>query len=527
MGCQQDVKNAEKISEAVLAVNRVARSVVVPAVFVLVRCGQLTRIDQPDPSGELMAIHNSKAGFTRARAHELLLKSLNAGHSRDWWYGDGRLFEVFLQRIYFGASEDDTVIGIVVLGYEIDDGVATEVGSVASSQAVFQYRGNLAAGTAHVRQVPDSPARLQAITFADHQTRDIELGDERYIATSLHLSFAGSDQVSLTVMKSYDEATAFLRSLNRWIVVVGIAAMFAGSILVFFVSTTFTRPLSALVHGVRALEEGDFDYPLQGRGSDEVSVLTDAFSRMRLRLRDTQRQLIESERLATIGRMASTISHDLRHPLTAILAYAEFLAEREITEEQRKDFYQEIRIAVNRMTDEISSLLGFSKQREKLKRAFVRVDEIIQHAIEMVKVLPEHQSVEIDFQHDEDCSGWLDPAKVERVMLNLLFNACEAVPADAGLIAVKCGKTERGIEITVCDNGSGIPEAIRETIFQPFVSHGKEKGIGLGLTVVQKIVQDHGGEILIERTGPEGTLFRLLLPTKVAESVCEAPTKEA
>ena len=218
------------------------------------------------------------------------------------------------------------------------------------------------------------------------------------------------------MLKSYDEATAFLKSLNRWIVAVGIAAVLAGSMLVFLVSTTFTRPLAQLVAGVHALEEGDYAYPLKAQGSDEVSALTAAFQRMRLRLQETQRQLLDAERLATIGRMASTISHDLRHPLTAILAYAEFLSERQLSEAQRKDFYHEIRIAVNRMTDEINSLLGFSKQREAINPVYAHVEEVIERAIQTVKVLPEFESIAITFSHEGDCAGWFDPGKLERVM---------------------------------------------------------------------------------------------------------------
>ena len=209
------------------------------------------------------------------------------------------------------------------------------------------------------------------------------------------------------------------------------------------------------------------------------------------------------------------ISHDLRHPLTAILAYAEFLSEGKLSEVQRKDFYQEIRIAVNRMTDEISSLLGFSKQREPLKLRYGHVEDVIERAIQTVKVLPECESVVITFAHEGECEGWFDPDKIERVMLNLLFNACEAVPPDSGKIDITSWMSERGIEIRVADNGSGIPDPIRENLFQPFVSYGKAKGIGLGLTAVQKIMQDHGGEVSVESTGAQGTVFRLRLPVTV------------
>ncbi len=110
-----------------------------------------------------------------------------------------------------------------------------------------------------------------------------------------------------------------------------------GSGLVFFISHTFTRPLGNLVAGVRALEGGDFHHPLDPRGGDEVAELTRAFDRMRTSLLKSQRDLLESEQLATIGRMASSISHDLRHSLAAIVANSEFLCDSHLTPAQREE----------------------------------------------------------------------------------------------------------------------------------------------------------------------------------------------
>ena len=468
-------------------------------------------------SGKLMAIHTSAPHFTAVEAQDSISRSLGTGESRDWWFGNGHLFEVFLQPIYFGSPSEHSPMGILALGFEIDRKVAADVSRVASSQVAFRYRKNLVVSTVPTSQTSELTSAMEHFRASNGQTGQIQLGPESFLATSVMLSSAKSPAVSLTVLKSYDEATAFLESLNRWIVAVGLAAVLAGSLLVFFVSTTFTRPLAELVAGVQALEEGNFSYPLRVRGHDEVSALTAAFQRMRSNIQEAQRQLLEAQTLATIGRMASTISHDLRHPLTAILAYAEFLSEGSLSEPQRKDFFQEIRIAVNRMTDEISSLLGFSKQREAIRPVHASIDEIINRSIQNVKVLPEFESIQITFLQRAECSGWFDPAKLERVMLNLLFNACEAVAPDSGKIEITARNSGDEIQVTVADNGPGIPDPIRESLFQPFVSYGKEKGVGLGLTVVQKIMQNHGGEVTIERTGPEGTVFKLVFPAGIPE----------
>jgi signal transduction histidine kinase len=467
-----------------------------------------------DRSGAVAALHTTTPGFTESEAQKSLLHSLRNGGSRDWWFGDGRLFEVFLQTIYFGSPEEGTPIGIVAMGYEIDNAVASDVSRAASGEVAFQYDKKIVVSTLPATSRADFAAHINGPVSTDAHPLEIQLGSERFLATSVQLSSENSVPVTLTVLKSFDEASAFLTSLNRWIVLVGVAGVLAGGGLVFFVATTFTRPLNQLVAGVRALEEGDFAYPLKVQGRDEVSALTSAFHRMRVRLQETQLQLLDSERLATIGRMASTISHDLRHPLTAILAYAEFLGEADLSQADRHDFAEEIRIAVNRMTDEISSLLGLSKQREPLHLIHGQVESIIERAIQSVRVLPDFASLTITFRSEEKCEGWFDPAKVERVMLNLLFNACEAVSPNTGKVEVSSRVTVEGIEIRVADNGPGIPESIRENLFKPFVSYGKEKGTGLGLTVVQKIMQDHGGEVCVERTDANGSTFKLLFPQR-------------
>jgi signal transduction histidine kinase len=468
-----------------------------------------------DRNGKLVALHPTTSGLTRVDAQELVRRSFSDGESRDWWFGSGHVFQVFIQPIYFGAPAQNTLLGIVALGYEIDGRVAAEVGRVASSHVVFRFGSTTAVSTLTPaqqeelsRQVERQPAGLAWGPL------DIRLGAERFVATAVELTPGGRSSVSLIVLKSYDQATAFLNNLNRWLLGLGLVAILAGSALVFLISSTFTRPLADLVAGVHALEKGDFSYPLSARGKDEVSELTTSFDRMRRTLHTAQQELLHAERLATIGRMASTISHDLRHPLTAILAYAEFLAEVKLDEKRRSEFYREIRLAVDQMTDQLNTLLEFSKARVVYRPAYEDVEELIRHAIRTVQARPEYHSISFTSVHEGAKEAWFDANKLQRVLYNLLLNACEAVAPESGRIAVRSRQTPQGLEIRIADNGPGIPPEIRPQIFQPFATHGKHSGTGLGLTVVQKIVQEHGGEVTVETTGPEGTVFRIALPSR-------------
>ena len=255
-------------------------------------------------------------------------------------------------------------------------------------------------------------------------------------------------------------------------------------------------------------------------GGDEVAEVTGTFDRMRKNLQKTQRELLDAERLATIGRMASSISHDLRHSLAAVVANAEFLCESNLTPGQREDLYGEIRVAVDQMTELIESLLEFSRTRESLRPTYGDVRSAVDRAVQGVKAHPEFQRIRIRISSEGSTEGWFDFKKLERALLNLLLNACEVVPAQSGKIDVGLRRLGENLEIRIVDNGPGVADAIRDRLFEPFVSHGKENGTGMGLTVVQKILQDHGGDVAVEQTSASGTTFRVNIPmSPAAENV--------
>jgi signal transduction histidine kinase len=462
-----------------------------------------------DPSGKVVALHTNKPGFTR----EMAQYSLNASLQRQerWWFGGQHLYAVFLKPIYFGPASADKILGFLIIGYEINDGVASQISRITSSKVAFYYGDALVTSTLG----PQNRTELEQSAVSQIETTQstsFQLGDERFLATRVELAAQGSPNVRLLVLKSYDEATAYLRKINRLLLAVCLIAVVVGSALVFLISHTFTRPLASLLSGVSALERGDFTYTLDTRGGDEVAQLARAFDRMRESLARTQQNLLESERLATIGRMASSISHDLRHSLAAIVANAEFLCESHLSPGQREDLYLEVRIAVSRMTELIDSLLEFSRTRASLTPTYGSLQATMKNSLDAVKANPEFHGMSVTIRPAGNVEGWFDHRKLERAFFNLLLNACEAVQSGTGKVDVELRELGDRIEITITDDGRGIPGSIRSNLFEPFVSEGKENGTGLGLTVVQKIVQDHGGEVVILHTSAEGTAFRITLP---------------
>ena len=466
-----------------------------------------------DRTGNVMAIHTSIPGLTRTVAQALLKDSLPADQPSFWWYGGGHLYQLFLQPIYFGSREDGTVLGFLGVGHEIDELLAHEVSRVASSQVAFFYGNTLIAST--VQSGQDSLLPLSNVSASDpglSNPAQVRIGNETFLATTVQLTPSIPPYVRLMVLKSYDQASGFLDRLGRSLLALGIIAVLGGSTVVFLISYTFTKPLSNLVAGVRALETGDFSYPLMNRTGDEVAELTAAFDQMRANLQRTQQQLLASEQLATIGRTARSISHDLRHPLTAVLANAEFLRDKNLDGGQREELYGEIRTAVDQMTDLVESLLEFSHPRDSLHRICGSLEETVDHARRAVQAHPRYHEMNITVHSEGRCETSFDPKKLERALANVLLNACEFAPRDGGQIDIDLREIKDCIEIRIIDNGPGIPAEIRDKLFQPFVSHGKQNGIGLGLAIAQKIFQDHAGDASLESTQPGRTVFKLTLP---------------
>jgi signal transduction histidine kinase len=227
------------------------------------------------------------------------------------------------------------------------------------------------------------------------------------------------------------------------------------------------------------------------------------------------------EPLSAASRIVAFVSHDLRHPLTAILANAEFLTRSDISEMQKSDTYQEIRWAINRMNEMVSSLLECSKGRDTLRPAARNIADTVERAIRMTSVRQEFPHITIKHHHEGLAMGWFDSNRLERVVANLVLNACEAVSPDSGQIVITTTGNRGCLQIDVWDNGPGIPPTIQDSVFQPHVSYGKAEGSGLGLAIAKKMVEDHGGVIYLDERSETGTLFTITIPFAIPEGAME------
>jgi signal transduction histidine kinase len=466
-----------------------------------------------DPTNKVVGFHTKTPGISQQHVQRLLDSRGTLTDSLQWWFAGGHLYEVVLAPIYFGPQSDNTLLGVVAVGYEMNAAVAHQVSQVAASQVAIVCGDAIVVSTLNSQQTGDLRNHLSKLS-APLGSVNWNLGKESFVVSALTLNPDESPQVTMVVLKSYDEATAFLDHLQRLLLAVGLGAVLGGSILVYFIAGTFTRPLEKLVDGVRALGGGDFRYPLHSSAAGEVAELNDAFTRMRDSLRTAQQRVLDAERLATIGRMASSISHDLRHPLTAVLANAEFLADAELTPMQREELYLEIRVAVNRLTDLVDSLLELSRPADSLNVVEMPVERTIGRAIELVRSHRQFQNVTVGIESSGMHNAQFDPRKMERVFYNLLLNSCQAAQTGGSHVGVNITDQNDDLQIRITDDGPGVESSIRDKMFQPFVSFGKENGTGLGLTIAQKIVQDHSGSLQLESSIYGQTVMQIILPRR-------------
>jgi signal transduction histidine kinase len=463
-----------------------------------------------DGNGKPVALYEGGTSRDPTDLTQSLIPQMHGSLQPAYVIVGGSLFEVAVQPLYFGATGLGTRLGYVLLGYSVDRRLAEEVSQATSAEAIFYANKTMVATTLDDRYQAESARRTEDLLSSGTQEGETSFGGEHFVHAAVLLSGTSQPRVQLVVLKSYDQASRYVTQLNQVLITLGAILLLLSGAIAVYLSTTITRPLDRLVAGARALGAGNFDYQLQRAGAREIRELGDAFDRMRCRLRSAREELVAAERLATIGQMASSISHDLRHYLSAVYANAEFLGYDSIGPDERLELLAEIRQGVRGMTDLIDSLLLFSRTGQSLQLSYESLPFLAERAIGLVRAHPDAQNVHIVHQPMPQIEGWIDARKIERAVYNLLLNGCQAARLGTEMpeIAIGLGETDEQIIFLITDNGPGVPESIRESLFQPFVSVGKPSGIGLGLTLAQKISQEHGGSVALIESRPGRTAFQ-------------------
>jgi signal transduction histidine kinase/ActR/RegA family two-component response regulator len=492
-----------------------------------------------DWEGKIIALHTSTPGFSRDDAQEMLSRSQGMNETGGWWYGGGRLYQVAARPVQLGPTAANMHLGTVIVGREIDSTVAGAVGQIAFCKVALRYGDELVVSSLSV--IDERAVADQLRNFPG--TSKIQIGKAPYLASTVDLTPGLSPTVTLTVLKSYDDAAAFITRLNQTLIALGLFAVCAGAGLVSLFSYTFTKPLATLVNGVRALEQGDFNYPVDIESGDEVAEVTAAFDRMRKTLQQNEEQskrladqLRQAQKMEAVGRLAGGVAHDFNNLLTVIKGHSDLLEEKIGPSAPMFHSITQVKKAADRATSLTRQLLAFSRM-QVLQPKILDLNSLI---TETSKMLPVLIGEDIDFKFHAGRSLGLvkaDPSQIEQVLMNLAVNARDAMENKGGKLTIRTRNVVLDDEyskahpptapghyvlLEVEDSGKGMDAQTKTRIFEPFFTT-KElgKGTGLGLSTVYGVVKQSGGYIWVESEEGKGTKFQIFLPQS-GESVPSA-----
>jgi signal transduction histidine kinase len=417
----------------------------------------------------------------------------------------GRLFQLVLTPVYVDSARGQDLISVLVAGYPVNDAAAQRLRlSTGGSEFVF-FSGE----TVFASSLPAS----KALPLARHASGAGLASD----GTSEYSPFLriltgldGKPIGSLGIFRSFEASRGRLAQLRRDVVYMWITAILFGLALTYLLARRIVRPVGELDRAASEIARQNYSYRVKVESGDELGRLGATFNQMCDSLQSARRELIRQERISTIGRLASSIVHDLRNPLAAIYGGAEMMVDTDLSQPQIKRLASNIYHASRRIQAMLQDLLNVSRGRAA-QAEMCRLFEVVEAAIDAHFASAAAQNVKLIVDVDDAIELPLERARMERVFLNLVGNALEVMPT-GGEIRIHASRLENVVLIEVTDTGPGISKEIREQLFQPFVTFGKKNGLGLGLALSRQTVLDHGGDMWADQPVGGGARFSLRLP---------------
>jgi signal transduction histidine kinase len=463
-----------------------------------------------DPTGRVVAAYTRSGSSGQALRQGI--KVLLASPDKRYLIDGNSLYACAWQPLYFGSEQEGTLLGYVVSGVPIERTVR-EISQPTGAEATFLSGGQVLASTLDPAAQAALARQVSSLGGKSRAPVRVNLGDTPFLSAKEDLSEAATSPLQLVVLKSFEPAERSISQIDRMVLFVALLALVSGTFLMIVVSRFVTRPLEDLSTSVRAFGLGDVEHRVPRHGTQEVRQLSRAFTRMRSEIQKAHQAVLESERLATIGRMASSVSHDLRHYLAAIYANAEFLASERFSPKERADIFSEIRAAVGGTTEMLESLLIFSRTGSSIRRQPELMSTLVERATALVRTHPDAEGVALATHLGEpsETAVAVDGKQIERAISNLILNACQSARSmgPAARVEITLEPQKEQILVNIIDNGRGVPSNIRKSLFEPFVSEGKQKGTGLGLTLAHCVALEHGGEVVLLSSRPGETIFQM------------------
>src|SRR5438128_1647462 len=312
----------------------------------------------------------------------------------------------------------------------------------------------------------------------------------------------------------FNQMQAIVEAKRRVLWGTGLLALVAGLLASWLIARDLARPLNQLRQAMAVVGAGDLDHAIVPSSADEIGELARAFARMTEQLRQSRAQLVQSEKLASIGQMAAAVAHGLRNPLASLRAAAQ-LARHRVDAPAAREQLDAIIEQVDRLDLRITHLLAFSRPAPfHPLRESVRV--LVEGALAGFAELLRQLRVELAV----NCAAALpeirvDPMRLEQALTEIVSNALDAMP-DGGRLEIGARAQDgaagaTGVTLEIADSGRGIPPEILPNLCEPFFTTRPE-GTGLGLAIAKRYIEDAGGRLEIVSTVGRGTTVRLWLP---------------
>jgi signal transduction histidine kinase len=326
---------------------------------------------------------------------------------------------------------------------------------------------------------------------------------------------------SIKIGQSLEEMEANIRKTRGILILIGMAGLFIGVAGATLLARRITTPLKKLVQGTVKISKGDFSHRIDLRSQDEIGNLARSFNdmtgdllRTKERMEAANRQLIQAEKLASIGRLSATIAHEIRNPLTSVKLNIQKIVQDERLDDIGKEHLSIAQEGISHIEKFIKELLNFTRVSQ-LNLDLFSVEQIAEESFKMMRDCFQQKGIIVEKTYQHKLPQVLaDGDKLRQVFMSILRNACEAVE-DGGKVSLSVSLAEEGtkkkIKIQFSDNGPGIPESKWETIFEPFFTT-KASGFGLGLANARKIIEQHNGVIKVVKKESPGVSFVVLIP---------------
>jgi signal transduction histidine kinase len=300
-----------------------------------------------------------------------------------------------------------------------------------------------------------------------------------------------------------------------------------GIIIAHYLSKILSKPILKLTDAVRRLSQGDTNVEVEAQTEDEIGILGNAFNQMIVDLKESREQLIQQEKLASVGQLAAGVAHELNNPLVGILGYSQFALEkisrkplRDLTKDDIRiysQYLEDIGDQSRRCKTIVQNLLKFARSSTKVAFEPVDLNHVLMDTLALLCRQMEMRGVELITNLVDSVPTVLGNFnQLQQVFTNIILNAVQAM-SKGGELRVSTGmmneKTRKVIRITFSDTGCGIPKGNLDKVFEPFFTAKKVgEGTGLGLSVSYGIVKDHGGDIQVESEEGKGTIFTVIFP---------------